>query len=389
MAIQSQGGSLQVMQRERDYICAASCVFLIIVSAFVSSAVTSAAEMSVRDILYLNQYEEGAREISWCDDNNFLLVQPAISDSAPKKSSGLNVGGQIEAYDAGAKYATIAVSSGWPWQCSNDREQLVYINIHAGYITKVSIASGDSRLLASYQPPEWETTKLSFSPDLKSVATTAPLKRATDAGELKVVLVRHYQPQAPKKNTQWISWSKDASRVAVAYESTRIEILESDGRRISSGTKPDARNVDDGWFDADRKMLTLFLVPEQERTGIAVKCNLGSWKCSRIKSNVDSFSIGGRGIVGTVGPLGKAPRRDDDSITYERHYAAEIRHQSSGLLARQVYETMGGRVEYAMSISPSGTKAILTWRNWRLAGCETGSDPANCAQGILIELSQV
>src|SRR3954468_18335109 len=29
----------------------------------------------------------------------------------------LNIHGQIEAYDAGTKYATIAVSSDWPWQC--------------------------------------------------------------------------------------------------------------------------------------------------------------------------------------------------------------------------------------------------------------------------------
>lgn len=310
----------------------------------------------------------------WCGQNDRYL---------------LNVGGQIEAYDAGAKYATIAVSSDWPWQCSDDGEQLVYINIHAGYVTKVNIASGDSRLLASYQPPKWETTKLSFSPDLGSVATTVPLKLAADAGELKVVLVQNYQPQDPKKPTQWIRWSKDASRIAVAYESKRIEILEADGRRVSSGTRPNDWNVSDGWFDADRKMLTLFLVPEQERTGIAVKCDLGSWKCSRIKSNVDSFSIGGREIVGAVGPLGKAPRRTDDSITYEHHYAAEVRHQSAGLLARQIYDAVGGRLEYAISISPSGTKAILTWDNRQLAGCGTGPDPANCAQGILIDLSKV
>jgi hypothetical protein len=84
----------------------------------------------------------------------------------------LDVDGQIEAYDAGAKYATIAVSSDWPWQCSNDGEQLVYIDTRMGYVTRVDIASGDSRLLASYQRPERENTTISFSPDLGSVATT-------------------------------------------------------------------------------------------------------------------------------------------------------------------------------------------------------------------------
>src|SRR5882724_3523394 len=75
----------------------------------------------------------------------------------------LNVDGQIEAYDAGTKYATIAVSADWPWQCSNDGEQLVYIDTRMGYVTRVDIASGDSRWLASYQPPELGNTRISFS----------------------------------------------------------------------------------------------------------------------------------------------------------------------------------------------------------------------------------
>jgi hypothetical protein len=300
-----------------------------------------------------------------------------------------DVDSQIEAYDAGVKYATIAVSSDWPWQCSNDGEQLVYINTHMGYVTRVDIASGDSRLLASYRRLERENTTISFSPDLGSVATTIPLKLTADAGKLKVILVQQDKQQNSKESIQRIRWSNDASRLAVAYDSTTIEILEAGGRRVSSGERPKAGNVDDGWFDVDRKALTLLLVPEQERTGIAVRCDLVSWKCSRLKSRVDSFSIGGRGVMGAVAPLGKGPARDDDSIVYHSHYAAEIRHQVSGLLARQVYATSGGRLDYAMSISPSETKAILTWSNDRLAGCGAGSDSAKCAQGILIELSEV
>jgi hypothetical protein len=50
---------------------------LIICSALVCPTEMSAAEMTVRDILYLNQYEEGVRGISWCDDNNFILLRPA------------------------------------------------------------------------------------------------------------------------------------------------------------------------------------------------------------------------------------------------------------------------------------------------------------------------
>jgi hypothetical protein len=65
-------------------------LFLAVLSALIPSTTVLAAEMSVRDILYLNQFEEGVREITWCDDNNFLLVQPAISESAARKQKGLD-----------------------------------------------------------------------------------------------------------------------------------------------------------------------------------------------------------------------------------------------------------------------------------------------------------
>jgi hypothetical protein len=51
--------------------------FLLVCLALISPTETSAAETTVRDILYLNQYEEGVRGISWCDDNNFILTRPA------------------------------------------------------------------------------------------------------------------------------------------------------------------------------------------------------------------------------------------------------------------------------------------------------------------------
>lgn len=301
----------------------------------------------------------------------------------------LDVDGQIEAYDAGVKYATIAVSSDWPWQCSNGGEQLVYINTRMGYVNRVDIASGDSRLLASYQPPERENTTISFSPDLGSVATTTPLKLTADAGKLKVLVVQPNKQRKSEERVQRIRWSKDASRLAIAYDSTTIEILDAGGRRVGSGKSPRAGNVVDGWFNVGREALMLFLVPEQEYTGTAVRCDLASWRCSRLKSRVDSSSIGGRGIMGAVEPLGKTEIPDDDSFVIQHHYAAEVRHQALGLLARQVYATSGGRWRYAMSVSPSGTQAVLSWRNERLPGCGTGLESARCAQGILINLSKV
>lgn len=126
--------------------------------------------------------------------------------------------GQLEAYDAGVKYATIAVSSDWPWQCSNDGEQLVYIDTRMGYVTRVDSASGDSRLIASYQPPERENTTISFSPHLQGVATTAPLKLSAEAGNLNVIPVWHIRD--PEESVQLIRCSKDSSASAVGYEST-------------------------------------------------------------------------------------------------------------------------------------------------------------------------
>ena len=93
--------------------------------------------------------------------------------------------------------------------------------------------------------------------------------------------------------------------------------------------------------------------------------------------------------MGAVAPLGKVSVPDDDSIEFPHHYAAEVRHQGFGLLARQVYATASGRLRYAISVSPSGTQAVLTWSNERLAGCGTGPDSVKCAQGILINLSKV
>lgn len=72
-----------------------------------------------------------------------------------------------------------------------------------------------------------------------------------------------------------------------------------------------------------------------------------------------------------------------------KHYAAEVRHQVFGLLARQVYATFAGRSQYAISVSPSGTQAVLTWANERLPGCGFGPDWIKCVEGILVNLSKV
>ena len=200
---------------------------------------------------------------------------------------------------------------------------------------------------------------------------------------------RKKNPRNPAERAEQIRWSHDASKFYVAYSPTGIEILDADGKKESSGKRPISEIVD-GWFDSNHRALTLFLARnDRQDAGSAVRCHLVSWKCDRLKSRVDSFSIGGRGIIGTVEPLGKADPVVDFSRTIYARYAAEIRHPGAGLLARQIYFTSNRLWNYAISVSPTGTKAILTWDNKQLAGCGTGPDPAKCVRGILIDLSKV
>jgi hypothetical protein len=74
---------------------------------------------------------QGGRFKIWCGNNDRLL---------------LDVNGALEAHDAGVKSAAIAVSSIRPAQCSEDGQKLVYVDTNMGYVTKVDIASGASRL---------------------------------------------------------------------------------------------------------------------------------------------------------------------------------------------------------------------------------------------------
>src|SRR5204863_9775590 len=102
----------------------------------------------------------------------------------------LDVNGQLEAHDGGVRAATIAVSSDWPMQCSDDGQRLVYVDTRMGYVTRIDIASGDTLFLASYEVPKFGGVRISFSGDLQTAATNRPLRLAASAGDLKVVLVR-------------------------------------------------------------------------------------------------------------------------------------------------------------------------------------------------------
>jgi hypothetical protein len=253
-------------------------------------------------------------------------------------------------------------------------------------VTKVDIASGDSQWLAAFDD---KGATIAISPDFKSVATSVPLQLKPPAAQLKVILVRDKKNGNKTERPWWIKWSENGSAIAVVYP-TSVDILDRNGMTIASMTKPDIGWVHDGWFDKDQRTLTLFMEEEQP-PGTVIKCSVAGKSCLT-RPRIESMSIGGRGIVGTVIPLGKPPVREDDSILYSRKYAAEIRSANSGLLVRQVFSIKSGLKSFKIAVSPSGRWSILTWDDKHQPGCEDATGAAfayKCGQGVLVNLSKV
>jgi len=301
----------------------------------------------------------------------------------------LSVGGQFEACDGGRKSATIAISSRWPAQCSADGQQLIYVDTRMGYITRIDIANGASRLLASYKPRETGDDKTALSPDLRSIVSSSSLTLAADAGALKIISVK----DIANKQLRDIKRSDDSSKIFAAYF-TSIDVLDAQGEKIGSGQLPKGFYYRDGWFAADRQALILYLASEEDESGPSalIQCRITDWKYSQLKSRVDSASVGGRGILGTVSPVGKPPppSEDDDggTIHYYDRYVAELRDGASNLVARQV-RPRASRTDFEINIAPSGMKAALTWHISPTAECPPTDGSSDCAQGILVDLTKV
>lgn len=313
-----------------------------------------------------------ARFESWCGQHDrYLLAE----------------NGALNAYEAGTKVAEVAVSAGSGSQCRSDGRQLIYIS--DGHAMRVDIASGDSQWLASFKDLKAIGNRMAFSPDFERVATSAPLELKPPAAQLKVVLIGDKKNGGKTERPWWIKWSDDGSKIAVEYP-TSVDILDRNGVKLASMTKPDHGWVKGGWFDRDQRALTLFMEEEQP-PGFVLKCSTTEKQCL-VRPRIESISIGGRGMVGTVIPLGKPPVREDDSIDIAKEYAAEIRSANSRLLVRQVFSTRTGRWPYQIAVSPSGKWSILTWDDSRLPGCEHGVGAARvyrCWQGMLVDLTKV
>ncbi len=307
---------------------------------------------------------------SWCGQHDRYL---------------LDENGTLNAYEAGTKVAEAAVSPGSFLQCRNDGRQLIYEG--TGHVTKVDIASGDSQWLAAFD--DSNGARIRFSPDFESVATSVPLELKPPAAQLKVILVGDKKNGSKTERPRWIKWSENGSAIAVVYP-TSVDILDRNGVTIASMTKPDHGWVHDGWFEKDQRALTLFMEEEQP-PGWVLKCSVAGKSCLT-HPRIDSMSIGGRGIVGTVIPLGKPPVREDDSILISKEYAAEIRNANSKLLVRQVFSTRTGRWPFEIAVSPSGKWSILTWDDKHQPGCDDAKGASvfhKCGQGMLVDLTKV
>ena len=307
---------------------------------------------------------------SWCGQHDRYL---------------LDENGTLNAYEAGTKVAEAAVSPSSFLQCRNDGRQLIYEG--TGHVTKVDIASGDSQWLAAFDDSKGAT--IGFSPDFESVATSVPLELKPPAAQLKVILVGDKKNGSKTERPRWIKWSENGSAIAVVYP-TSVDILDRNGVTIASMTKPDHGWVHDGWFEKDQRALALFMEEEQP-PGWVLKCSVAGKSCLT-HPRIDSMSIGGRGIVGTVIPLGKPPVREDDSILISKEYAAEIRNTNSRLLVRQVFSTRTGRWPFEIAVSPSGKWSILTWDDKHQPGCDDAKGASvfhKCGQGMLVDLTKV
>jgi hypothetical protein len=281
----------------------------------------------------------------------------------------LNENGTLNAYEAGTKVAEVAVSPGSSVQCRSDGRQLIYQG--TGHATKVDIASGDSQWLVAFDDRKGAT--LRFSPDFQSVATSVPLELKPPAARLKVILVGDKKNGNRTERPVWIKWSDNGSAIAVVYP-TFVDILDRNGVNIASMAKPDDGWAHDGWFAKNQRALTLFMETDQP-PGLVLKCSVAGKNCLT-RPRIESMSIGGRGIVGTVFPLGKPPVREDDSIYYSKEYAAEIRNANSGLLVRQVFAIKSGLKSFEIAVSPSARWSILTWDDEHRPGCEDATGAA-------------
>jgi len=298
----------------------------------------------------------------------------------------LKVGRGIEVYDGGVKASPLSFPSA-DLECGDDGQRLAFVDDEAGRASEVDIPGGIvTRTLATYEKQLFHP-KISFSPDLKNVASDRPLTLVASAVNLNVIELK-------ARNVRHVRWSHDSSEFFMISEPPEkarpyiVEILNAQHQGIGSGTLPAGFLFRDGWF-ANSQSLYLYLVPARDEfgSGVVVRCRIEIWKCGRIADNVLEASAGGDGILAVVRAVGKYSN-DGETETFPPLYLAEIRNSASQVVARQTFKSTERR-SFGLAVAPSGAKAILTWFGKAAPGCPPkDQEGGSCKDGVMIDLSR-
>jgi hypothetical protein len=302
--------------------------------------------------------------LNWCGDRTVLRVDQ-----------------RLELYDGRAKAFPHSFPGGTDLECGDDGQRLVYIDDDWGQVYEADIPSGVvTRTVATYEKQLFHA-KISFSPDLKNVASNRPLTLVPGAPGLKVI-------QLQGENVRHIQWHRDSSEFFVVSElparahSLIVEIFNAKHQKIGSGALPAGSLLRDGWFASSRELyLYLGFSRDEFGSGVVLKCRIENWKCDQIANNVLEASAGGEGILGMVRAIGKYSN-DGETETFPPVYVAEIRNAHAQVVARQTFK-LAERNTVGLAVAQSGTKAVLTW-----FGNAAGRSPEKPHQdGIMIDLS--
>jgi hypothetical protein len=211
----------------------------------------------------------------------------------------LEVGRGKEIYSGGVKASPLSFPSGSTLNCGDDGQRLVFIDDESGRASEVDIPGGIvTRTLATYDKKL--TKEVSFSPDMKSVASTQPLTMASSAVELNNILL-----SAPgRRAIGLVQWSRDSSALfgisAPEGKSNYgfVEILNAQDQKIGSGPLPPGFLFREGWFANSQTLyLYLGLARDEFGGGFLFRCRIKDWKCEQIAKDVLEASVGGDGIL--------------------------------------------------------------------------------------------
>jgi hypothetical protein len=278
-------------------------------------------------------------------------------------------------------------------ECGDDGRRMVRIDNHEGHAAEYDIASGDfTRLLASYASSQGKSFSptISFSPDLKSVATDGPLTLGPGVTDLKVIQLEH--------GAHFIQWTRDSSEfLAVSRlkgnpERHVVEVFNAQGQKIGSGAVPAGYFFGDGRFGRFAGPQTLYLrvalLRDEFGADDVLKCRIQNGRCEKIAGNVLEASAGENGLLGMVRPVGKYSNTGE-VITLPPKYLVELRNGASRVLARQTLE-FAERNYVKLDVAPSGTKAVLSWSSSSGPGCPPKDRKDGwCRGGMIIDLTGV